>query len=160
MKREIKRYLELLEAGLALLQSLAAELESCRTAYVTLDLQGIQQSITEQENLCTQIRYLDGETLGLQQRCGEDLARIVSAPERTPPDENDAPEVSARLRTMQARMTAARAEARRLNQVHAALLRRSRRSINVLNSVLASYMDTYPEPQAVLSAQPARFGRS
>ncbi len=35
---------------------------------------------------------------------------------------------------------------RRLNRVYAGLLRRSRRSINVLSNVMASYLGTYDPP--------------
>jgi len=61
MKREVQRYLELLERRLVTLRLLAADLDESRTAYVNLDLRAMHRHISQQENLCTEIRLLDAE---------------------------------------------------------------------------------------------------
>jgi hypothetical protein len=47
------------------------------------------------------------------------------------------------LRQVMEELAAAQKTVRRLNRVYAGLLRRSRRSINVLINVMASYLGTY-----------------
>jgi hypothetical protein len=144
MKREAQHYLELLERRLVTLRLLAADLDESRAAYVNLDLQAMHQHIAHQENLCTEIRLLDAE-----------LKNVTE--EFTPP--NMQGELSSSLSKLEAQMdpasarqlhllltglSAIQADVRRLSRVHSELLRRSRRSVNVLLNFLAHYSGTYP----------------
>ena len=77
MKREVQHYLELLERRLETLRLLATDLDESRAAYVTLDLRSMHQHISRQENLCTEIRMLDGELQSMK----ENLRGLAAAGE-------------------------------------------------------------------------------
>jgi len=144
MKNEVQRYLELLERRLATLRLLAADLDESRSAYVTLDLRAMHQHIAHQENLCTEIRMLDAE---LQERKGTlaGLAARGEIPSSLGALEAQLDPTSARqLHLLLGGLKAIQADVRRLSRVHSELLRRSRRSVNVLLNFLAHYSGTYP----------------
>ncbi len=146
MKREVQQYLELLEKRLATLRLLAADLDESRSAYVTLDLRLMHQHIARQENLCTEIRMLDTEL----QRMKEKLRVLALSGEMpTTLSELDAqldPASARQLHLLLGGLKAIQADVRRLSRVHSELLRRSRRSVNVLMNFLAHYSGTYPTP--------------
>jgi hypothetical protein len=139
MKSEVQRYLELLERRLATLRLLATDLDESRSAYVTLDLRAMHQHIAHQENLCTEIRMLDAE---LQDLKGT-LAGLAAAGE-----------IPRQLHLLLGGLKAIQADVRRLSRVHSELLRRSRRSVNVLLNFLAHYSGTYPLPVTRSSGAP------
>jgi len=146
MKREVQQYLELLERRLATLRMLATDLDESRAAYVTLDLRSMHQHIARQESLCTEIRMLDGELQNMKGR----LRGLVAAGEMPA----TLSELEAQLDPLSARqlhlllggLKAIQTDVRRLSRVHSELLRRSRRSVNVLLNFLAHYSGTYPHP--------------
>ena len=146
MKREVQQYLELLERRLATLRMLAADLDESRSAYVTLDLRSMHDHISRQENLCTEIRLLDTEL----QKMKEELRGLAATGELP----STLSELEAQLDPMSARqlhlllggLKAIQADVRRLSRVHSELLRRSRRTVNVLLNFLAHYSGTYPLP--------------
>jgi chromosome segregation ATPase len=146
MKREVQQYLELLERRMATLRLLATDLDESRSAYVALDLRSMHQHITRQENLCTEIRLLDGELQSLKVKL-----RALTAAGEMP---SSLSELKAQLDPASARqlhlllggLKAIQADVRRLSRVHTELLRRSRRSVNVLLNFLAHYSGTYPLP--------------
>jgi len=146
MKREVHHYLELLEKRLETLRLLATDLDESRAAYVSLDLRSMHQHISRQENLCAEIRMLDGELQSMK----ENLRSLAAAGEM-PSTLN---ELEAQLDPMSARqlhvllggLKAIQADVQRLSRVHSELLRRSRRSVNVLLNFLAHYSGTYPLP--------------
>jgi hypothetical protein len=146
MKREAQHYLELLERRLVTLRLLAADLDESRSAYVELDLRGIHQHISHQENLCTEIRLLDEELNSLR----EELTGPAAAgelPSALSKLEAQLDPASARqLQLLISGLKAIQADVRRLSRVHSELLRRSRRSVNVLLNFLAHYSGTYPLP--------------
>lgn len=146
MKHEVQQYLELLERRLATLRMLAADLDESRSAYVTLDLRAMHQHISRQENLCAEIRMLDSELQGMK-----DKLRLLAATGEIP---STIGELEAQLDPMSARhlhllmsgLKTIQSDVRRLSRVHSELLRRSRRSVNVLLNFLAHYSGTYPLP--------------
>ncbi len=146
MKREVQQYLELLERRLATLRMLAADLDESRSAYVTLDLRSMHDHISRQENLCTEIRLLDTEL----QTMKEELRGLAATGELP----STLTELEAQFDPMPARqlhlllggLKAVQADVRRLSRVHSELLRRSRRTVNVLLNFLAHYSGTYPLP--------------
>ena len=146
MKLEVQQYLELLERRLATLRLLATDLDESRSAYVTLDLGSIHQHIARQENLCTEIRLLDSE---LQNR-KEKLRGLAAAGEMPSSlSELDAqldPTSARQLHLLLGGLKAIQADVHRLSRVHSELLRRSRRTVNVLLNFLAHYSGTYPLP--------------
>ena len=146
MKREVQQYLELLERRLATLRLLATDLDESRSAYVTLDLRSMHHHIGRQENLCAEIRMLDTE---LQSMKGSlrGLAAAGEIPSTLGELEAQLDPVSARqLHLLMGGLKAIQADVRRLSRVHSELLRRSRRSVNVLLNFLAHYSGTYPVP--------------
>lgn len=146
MKSEVQRYLELLERRLATLRLLAADLDESRSAYVTLDLRAMHQHTSHQENLCTEIRTLDSELQDLKGKV-TGLAAPGEIPSALGGLEAQMDPTSARqLHLLLGGLKAIQADVRRLSRVHSELLRRSRRSVNVLLNFLAHYSGTYPLP--------------
>jgi hypothetical protein len=146
MKSEVQRYLELLERRLATLRLLAADLDESSSAYVTLDLRAMHQHTSHQENLCTEIRTLDSELRDLKGKLtGTAVAGDI--PSTLGGLEAQLDPTSARqLNLLLGGLKAIQADVRRLSRVHSELLRRSRRSVNVLLNFLAHYSGTYPLP--------------
>jgi hypothetical protein len=146
MNREVQIYLELLERRLATLRLLAADLDESRSAYVTLDLHLMHQHISRQENLCTEIRMLDAELQRMKEKLRA-LAANGDMPTTMSELEAQLDPASARqLHLLLGGLKAIQADVRRLSRVHSELLRRSRRSVNVLMNFLAHYSGTYPAP--------------
>ena len=146
MKLEVQHYLELLERRLATLRMLAADLDESRSAYVTLDLRAMHQHISRQENLCTEIRMLDTELQSMKEKL-RGLAATGDIPSTLGELEAQLDPMSARqLHLLMGGLKAIQADVRRLSRVHSELLRRSRRSVNVLLNFLAHYSGTYPLP--------------
>jgi chromosome segregation ATPase len=146
MKREVQQYLELLERRLATLRLLATDLDESRSAYVTLDLRSMHQHIVRQENLCTEIRLLDAELQNMKEKLRA-LAAAGEIPSSLSELEAQLDPTSARqLHLLMGGLKAIQADVRRLSRVHSELLRRSRRSVNVLLNFLAHYTGTYPFP--------------
>jgi hypothetical protein len=154
MKSEVQRYLELLERRLATLRLLATDLDESRSAYVTLDLLAMHQHIAHQENLCTEIRMLDAELQDLKGTLAG-LAAAGEIPSSLGDLETQLDPTSARqLHLLLGGLKAIQADVRRLSRVHSELLRRSRRSVNVLLNFLAHYSGTYPLPVTRSSGAP------
>jgi hypothetical protein len=121
-------YLELIERRLTLLGELAAALRASTDALVQLDLDAIHRRVGEQERLCVEIQTLDR---GLDELRGKYRGAIGL--EADPPP-------------ALARMAAAQAEVRALNRRHAALVRRSRRTLEAMMNFLRSTAPTYADP--------------
>jgi hypothetical protein len=148
MEHEVRAYLELLERRLTTLRLLATDLQESQSAYVSLDLRSMHQHISHQENLCTEIRMLDAELQNVREKFtgpgekGEKLTTLAELEAQLDP-------TSARqLRLLLGGLKSIQADVRRLSRVHSELLRRSRRSVNVLLNFLAHYSGTYPLPVA------------
>ena len=146
MTSEVQRYLLLLERRLATLRLLAADLDESRSAYVTLDLRAMHQHTSHQENLCTEIRTLDSELHDLKDKLtGSAAAGEISSTLGGLEAQFDP--ISARqLHLLMGGLKGIQADVRRLSRVHSELLRRSRRSVNVLLNFLAHYSGAYPLP--------------
>ncbi len=129
----ITAYLDLLERRTSALRLLAREMAAAREAFVTLDLERIQQHTLTQENLCSEIRFLDHEIAAL----GE--TRAFAAGHEA---------AVARLRQAETEHAQAAGAVARHNRVQGALLRRSRRSVNALMNLLAKFSATYAAPRA------------
>ena len=139
MKTEVENYVLLLESRLSLLQMLAQQFVDCRKDFISMDLDGMYSRISEQEDLCRKIQRLDPEINLLHQTCMKQLGL-------EPADESNAPENAAwadRLRQVMQGLGQAQTEIGRLNQIHAAYLRRSRRTIDVLMNSLGVGAVTY-----------------
>lgn len=146
MERETQKYLELLERRLATLRLLAADLDESRSAYVTLDLRAMHQHIANQENLCTEIRMLDSELHAIKRRLTGAAATGENSSALSKLQAQIEPASARQLELLLGGLKGIQADVRRLSRVHSELLRRSRRSVNVLLNFLAHYSGTYPLP--------------
>jgi hypothetical protein len=144
MEGEVRQYLELLERRLSALRMLATDLDECRSAYVTLDLQGIHRHISRQESLCTEIRALDTELLHMKKKLRGSATETAMPSTFSGLEARLDPESARQLHLLLGGLKAIQVDVRRLSRVHAELLRRSRRSVNVLLNFLAHYAGTYP----------------
>jgi hypothetical protein len=147
MRSQTQRYIELLKRRAASLRLTARELRECRESFTRMDLEGIREHISYQKSLCAEIRALDDE-LGV-------LRRQLAAAAGLEPEGMSAAafvglfdtDSALQLRQVMDGLAVVQETVRRLNRVYAGLLRRSRRSINVLINVMANYFGTYsPSP--------------
>jgi FlgN protein len=148
---ETTRFLSLLEERLALLNSLASALLAARTDIVSLDINGLESRITEQDNLCNQIRNLDYQLDRVQSQC----TSLLSAP----PNRLSAPAAdsdSIRCRETLDRLSRVQANVKQLNDEHQVLLRRSRRTVSALLNSYHTFAITYANP----STQPVTSGET
>jgi hypothetical protein len=136
---------------LSLLQLLAQELVDSRKEFIALDLDGMCRRISEQEELCRQIQRLHPAIHALQETCAAhfELEKSDAASKA----ENAEP--ARRLTSVMQELGKAQAEVGRLNQIHAAYLRRSRRTIHVLMNFIGRYaMNTLARRKLAWLRQP------
>lgn len=124
-------FFRLLERRIQTLHLLSAVLRESQKALVEMDLNGIYQNTTQQENLCTGIHVIDRD--------------LKLAQEKTPAAQTDA-QSQMRLHSLAKELADAQAEVGYLNRVQTGLLRRLRRSVNVMVNFLANYSETYQAP--------------
>jgi len=142
MTLKIETYLALLELRLSLLRLLAQEYVDCRKEFVALDLDGMYRRIAEQEELCRQIQRLTPGIRALQQTCAAQLGLLNPAGAGKP----ESAEWAWRLSSVMQELGKTQAEVGRLNQIHAAYLRRSRKTIDVLMNYIGRYAMMYARP--------------
>lgn len=144
MKDDTNTISALLGERLKLLDSLAVELRACSNAMVTLDLDGIHRRVAQQERVCQQIRSVDREIDVLQQRW--------STQERS--------EALPSVKDLLGRISTAQTEVRRLNSAHAALLRRSRRTLRAMMNFVNFYGGRYEvNREAAVTPPPTELAR-
>lgn len=131
-------YFELLNRRLTLLDKLAGELQTSNEALVRLDLEEMHRQVDRQEGLCREIQSLDRSLDELQKKCGAEIR-----PDGASDDERLA------LNQMLGRVAEAQAGVRVLNRKHAALLRRSRRTLDAMLNFVRSTSPTYSDPRRV-----------
>lgn len=148
MKREVQRYFELLDRRLSALRSLAITLQESRAAFTELNLETIHRHNAQQQNLCTEIRFLDQELAAMREKVADEIG-LEGGRSDLRPD----PEVRQRARFLLGRLSAIQADVRRLNRVHGELVRRSRRSVNVLINLVATCRGAYPPSPTVPPAR-------
>jgi hypothetical protein len=139
---DVEKYLALLEKRLTLLRALAQQFVDCRGEFVSMNLDGMHKRIAEQQRLCEQIQLLHPTIGALRRACAVQLeagqGEVVTS---------DRPAASAaRLRDVMLAMSQAQQEVGRLNQIHAAYLRRSSKTIEVLLNFVGNYSLTYGCP--------------
>jgi hypothetical protein len=160
MKRSgTQRYIELLKRRVASLRLVAKELRECRESFTSMDLEATREHISYQRGLCSEIRSLDGELRVLRRQLAEGgglepegmstaaFAKLFDA------------DSALQLRQVMDNLAVVQNTVRRLNRVYAGLLRRSRRSMNVLINVMASYRGSYsPSPGRNAPRFPSQAG--
>jgi sugar-specific transcriptional regulator TrmB len=139
MEREIDRYLNLLEKRLDTLRQLATQLKECQHAYTAMDLDRITHYISCQENLCGEIRSFDDQIRELQKSlCSAldpELDRAAPESLMSRLDESSQRKFDVVIRGL----ANIQADVKRLNRVQAELLKRSKRSINVMINLMSQY---------------------
>jgi len=156
---ESQLYVELLKRRVASLRLMAKELRDCRGPFINMDLEATRGHISYQQGLCSEIRFLDNELGALKRQMakarGLDPERLSNSRFAKLFDDGSAWE----LRQILEEHVRVQKSVWRLNRVYAGLLRRSRRSINVLINVMASYLGTYTlSPQRHAGSFPRRVG--
>ena len=141
MTPDSTRYLNLLERRLDLLGTLTMALKESRNDFIAMDLSGMERRIAEQEQLCSRIRSLDSEISSVQARCAGRAGLLDG---------------DMQIRTALGRISAAQLELKRANDTHQAMLRRSRRTVQVLLNVFNSLAPTYSAPASVGSTYEER----
>jgi len=140
---ETTKFLELLEERLSLLNSLASALTDARTDIVSLDINGLEARIAQQDNLCGQIRNLDLQLDRVQSQCNTHLATPAIHALKPIGDAD-----SIRCRETLNRLARVQANVMQLNDQHQALLRRSRRTVSALLHSYHSFAMTYSNPSS------------
>ena len=144
MKRsQTRQYIELLKRRAASLRLTARELRECRESFTSGDLEAIREHVLYQKSLCSEIRALDDELSVLRRQMavasglqpeGMSLAAFEGLCDA---------DSALQLRRVMDDLEVVQKCVRGLNRVYAGLLRRSRRSIHVLVSMMANYSETY-----------------
>ena len=150
MQREIDRYLTLLERRLATLRQLATQIKESQVAYTAMDLDGITYYINYQENLCNEIRSFDDQIRALNKSLcvALDLELDLANPATLMSHLDESSQ--RKLKIVTQGLANIQADVKRLNRVQAELLKRSKRSINVLINMMAQYTCRF-ELQPVLA---------
>jgi hypothetical protein len=132
MSSEFEKYITLLEKRLALLRNLAKHFVDCRKDFVSMNIDAMYARIGEMEELCRQIQALTPAIESLWQSCTHKMGTEPRGPAATP----EIAEWMDRLRLVMRELGETEAEVGRLNQIHAAYLQRSRKTIHVLMNSL------------------------
>jgi hypothetical protein len=137
----------MLARRLALLKSLVASLLRSRDAIVGLDLDGIYNSVAEQQSLCGELRKLQTALLCQPGGAG-----------RTPEDGVTLPSFSSaeleRVAALRREMGEVERDLRRQARVNSSLLRRCGRTAACLRTLYQSCLGTYADP--AITGQAAR----
>jgi hypothetical protein len=155
MRNDVQRYLDLLERHLGVLRLLADALRQSRQAFVGMNLGAIQQYTADQENLCAEIRFLNQEMEEVKHKLAVEFRLDSKTVDLKLLARQLDPDTARRLRLLLNGLESIQADVRRLNRVQAELLRRSRRSINVLMNLVANCQATCPPPSLSPGLSPA-----
>lgn len=152
MTDDAKKTLDLLERRIALLGSLAQALSAASASAAAFDIDGLESRICEQERLCAEIGALDARLDRVQRVCAEQVRAGNGSPSL-----GDRGRATAQLREAAARLQAAQAHVRKLNDAHQALMARSRRTIGaLLHSYHSFVMETYAKPEPAVCSMGER----
>jgi hypothetical protein len=165
VKSETERYLELLDRRIGLLGTLAESLVQVRKDIVSLDVNGLEARISEQEQLCRQVGALDGQLDKLQEQCATSLRASAESVEGKGGgkfagrfggqlERGEREVLAARLNETRERMRTAQGRVKQLNATHQELLRRCKRTAGALLNMYGTFEATYAEPMH--ARQPAR----
>ena len=142
-RSETQQYVELLKRRVASLRLAAKELRECRESFTSGDLEAIREHVLYQKGLCSEIGALDDELRVLRRHLAAPSGLLPEEMSVTAFDELFDADCSLQLRQIRDDLEVVQERVRRLNRVYAGLLRRSRRSIDVLINVMAKYIETY-----------------
>ena len=126
------RFLQVFEQRLQTMRALADELRQSSDAVVNLDVRRLERVSDRQRQLCDEMRVLNGELMELEPQSVSANAEMVCPGE-----------LQTRAEELWRQMYGLQAEIARLSRVHQALLRRARRSAQVMANVLAFCFPLY-----------------
>lgn len=155
MKREVQHYLNLMERRASALRLLAAGLEECCACITEMDLNGLQQAVAQQEHICAELRFLREETERYQTQFAGDAEPKLPLRAVNHMSAALTPEGARRLQELEEELAALQGRVRHSNRVQAALLHRSRRSVNILMNFLSNYATSAGASSAEGAAPPA-----
>ncbi|HWR36701.1 MAG TPA: hypothetical protein VN622_12605 [Clostridia bacterium] len=141
----LERYRHVQQQRLSTLCALCAELRDVQESIVAMDLPRIETNVRAEESLCTELRAIHREIT--------ELASALDLPVEPGRDIDGTGE----LDIVQS-LADVQSEVRQLTRVNAALVHRSRRSINVLLNVLATCCGGYGSVTATVSGSAAELG--
>ncbi len=120
------RFLQVSEQRLQTMRTLGDEVRQSSDAVVNLDVLRLERVSDRERQLCDEMRMLNGELMEVE-------PQIVS-----PNDEIVPPrELQTKADEMRRQMSGLQAEIARLSRIHQAVLRRARRSAQVMANVVA-----------------------
>jgi hypothetical protein len=111
---------------------------------VALDIDGLEQRIQEQQNLCLNIQTLDAQIDRIQSDCAAHMGLTAASAGHAPVLDSG----SIRLRETLARLSQVQAVVKKLNTEHQLLLHRSRLTVCALLNSYHSFALTYSDPAA------------
>ena len=135
-----------LDEQLHLLRELSAELNASRSAYVSMDIDKMYQHIAAQTAICNQLRETEEERKARWREICEACAVPVENTSISFLAAGMDPAEAAKLRKVVTELALAEGDLRNLNRAHSVLIEGSRRTLNILANVLASFAPMYSRP--------------
>ena len=143
MDQELSSSFALLERRIRVLQQLASSLATAQAAVLHHDLNGIDLENTSQREICEALQQWEAEAVTSGCAIGEaPLGRTLQLD--IPPA---SPALQERWRTLARELAQVETKVRELGRVHAAMLRRARRTIEIFARAFASSAATYSPPE-------------
>jgi len=148
MSVEIAKLTDTLERKLRLLHELGEELNACRSAFVSMNLEAIYLHIDAQANTCQKLQIVE-----------EERSAVWSALSLSPEEPANGgtlsswiksldAETGTRLRRVLTALAVAEGEIRHLNHSHTVLLDGTKRTLNILSNAMATLSPIYGPPRA------------
>jgi hypothetical protein len=148
MSVEITRLTDILERKLRFLHELGEELNACRGAFVSMNLEAIYLHIDAQANICQKLQIVEQERTTVwialsisrdEPKNGGTLSSWIKSLEA---------ETGNRLRRVLTALAVAEGEIRHLNHSHTVLLDGTKRTLNILSNAMATLSPIYGPPRA------------
>lgn len=146
MQQDMEQFFGLLERRIATLRLVAEGLRDSREAFAELKLDAIHQHIAQQESFLRDIHTLDAQLDSLGKKLAANAGLEPGGAGLPGLEDRLEPADAQRLRLLLSSLSTIQADVRRLNQVHAMLLRRSRRTVDILMNVVGNHTGTYQPP--------------
>ena len=140
------RLTELAEARARLLRELTVDLETSRSAYATMDLEGIYRHVAAQSAICEQLHQIErGHSRSTTDN--EEPSKLVTGrPEHATCVATGNAALVERLRKALADMALAEGRARQVHRAHALMLEGMRRTFQTMANALMMFSPVYSRP--------------
>jgi hypothetical protein len=158
MEQEFFVALKLQEGRLGLMRELADSLEQVQTAVVRSNLAEITGHTARQRELCEAMRQLKSEGLRFLPGAATAGESPTQKFRSRLPEGAAAPSLQRRWNAVAEELSEIEIRVGQLNRVYGALLRRARRTVDILCRVVASSAITYGPPKQEPALAQAEFG--